>query len=493
MSKRLLIESHIDADTIQKLLLFGEIISSAWNYEIVIANNLKRTVQTGDFAHLYLEKFKIVNEKDISKFQTFYFLLLAIYKRVTVFFSKRKLLQLRIDGLQVGHIVYDVHIGNYPRGSVLLSDWRIVKTIYHVIKQIRICRGLIKDADPHAMLLSHRIGLPGGIFALIAEERKIPILNFGGNNLVSLDCKSDPFGHLYKPNSEDIDKLISIDDEMLEKYFNNARTEHLGYLVSKDTELAFGGEEIRSRSVFFKKFSANDNGNPIIFVLAHVPNDYPNALGTNPLFCDYHEWLCATIAIIGKNTNINWVIKEHPSMSNYGFDKKYFDKLMNRNIFNNIFFIRSDDNFSVTSLRHLASCIVTFKGSAGFEMPALYEIPSIYWVDSLYTSFKIGTEVVDLNSYDQLLLGLNEFELNKLYIDVRMARLFYAFTYYLSRVRFEISPLISQKDMLNNDAKLRMLVVHQYYLDNIDKIRIQRDVILEQLKTRSFKALRAYD
>jgi len=182
--RRLFIESNVDADTIQKLLVLGGLIAEAQDFDIVIGERPNTPDQTSSFANLYLKEYQIIREKGKTKSLELYSLIIALFKRITVLSSRRRLLSLKVNGIVVGPIIYDTYLGNYTKGSVEIYDWRLVKTIFQVVRQVRITSVTLKHVSADALLLSHRIGLTGGIYALLAALNGIPVFNFGGDTKI---------------------------------------------------------------------------------------------------------------------------------------------------------------------------------------------------------------------------------------------------------------------------------------------------------------------
>ena len=488
--RRLFIESNVDADTIQKLLVLGGLIAEAQNFDIVIGERPNTPDQTSSFANLYLKEFQIIQEKGKTKSLELSSLIVALFKRFTVLNSRRRLLNLKVKGILVGPIIYDTYLGNYTKGSVDIYDLRLVKTIFQIVRQVRIASVTLKCANADALLLSHRIGLTGGIYALLAALEGIPVFNFGGDTKISLDRSLDPHAYLYRPNINDLIWFRNLSEHSLSAHFENAKNAHLGYELAKDTERAFGGQEVKTKSELFELLGVKDYENPIVFILAHVPNDYPNALGASDLYSDYHDWLVRTLEIIESIDSVTWIVKEHPSMANYSFDNKYFDDLETRFASRNVHFLRHSDNFSAKSLRHLASAVITCKGSAGFELPALYGIPTIYWTGAFYSLFKVGTEISNWAEFASLLNSFNNFTLRNLPLDIREAKSCYVFVYLQSRLDLNLNPPSTQSDLLSNQVAERMKVIYDYYLANFELIEKQKATFVRQLSRENFQAIR---
>jgi hypothetical protein len=340
------------------------------------------------------------------------------------------------------------------------------------------------------------VGLAGTIYSLLAAKMGIPVYSFGGDSRVALNKSTDPFSYVYKPTEKDMDKINNFSVSSIDKLFAKAKEFHLANLISADTKYAYGGRVIENKDDFFTIMKIESRKEFIVFIAAHVPNDYPNGLGVNPSFTDYNDWLETTLAIARLNKNVFWVIKEHPMMKNYGFDESYFEELEERFGAPNMYFLKCESNFSNKSLASIATAVITCNGSIGFEMPALFGIPSIYWNNSFYVDFIVGTAIDNLEQYKDLLLNLGSRSMS-LYIDHKAAKACYSFVYWSSRIDLQINPLTTQEEMLTvhseDSFSKRMEDLLDFYVSNEVAISEQETEIKVQLREVDFFGLRSRD
>jgi len=377
-----------------------------------------------------------------------------------------------------------------------LFDWRLVKTIFQAIYHFERISSNLKKSGIRAILLSHRVGMTGAIYSLLAAKMQIPVYSFGGDSRVALNRSTDPFSYVYKPTERDVERIKNFDVSTIDKLFAKAKEFHLSNLISADTKYAYEGRVIETQDDFFRIMKIESRKEFIVFIAAHVPNDYPNGLGVNSSFTDYNDWLENTLAIARLNRNVFWVIKEHPMMRNYGFDKSYFEELEERFGAPNMYFLKCESDFSNKSLASIATAVITFNGSIGFELPALFGVPSIYWNNSFYVDFGVGTAIDSFEQYKSLLLDLGV-RSTCLYIDQKSAKACYSFVYWSSRIDLQINPMVTQEEMLTTYSEdsfsKRMDYLLDFYVRNQVVIREQEEEIKIQLREVDFTALRSPD
>ena len=491
----LFVESAHVPEIIQKLLVLSRLICETNNMSPLICKSAELTPQTSDFANQYLSSFEILTETARSSFVVMKSILKAIVKRVFIY-KQKDILRIEISGLILGPVIYDTYLGNYTKHSISLFDWRLVKTIFQAIYSFERISSNLEKSGIKGILLSHRVGMTGTIYSLLAAKMGIPVYSFGGDSRVALNKSTAPFSYVYKPTEKDMDKVNNFGVSTIDKLFAKAKEFHFANLISADTKYAYGGRVIETKDDFFTIMKIESRKEFIVFIAAHVPNDYPNGLGLNSSFTDYNDWLETTLAIARLNKNVFWVIKEHPMMKNYGFGKSYFEELEESFGAPNMYFLRCESNFSNKSLANVASVVITCNGSIGFEMPALFGVPSIYWNNSFYAEFNVGTAIDNLEQYKDLLLNLGSRSMS-LYIDHKAAKACYSFVYWSSRIDLQINPLTTQEEMLTMHSEdsfsKRMEDLLDFYVSNKVAISEQEAEIRVQLKDVDFFALRSPD
>jgi hypothetical protein len=285
--------------------------------------------------------------------------------------------------------------------------------------------------------------------------------------------------------------LRNLSNERLENLFETTLQDHLNHKIIMDSKYAFSGHIWKDRSDFVSRYPSMDVEKPFVFILPHVYTDYPNTLFRNPSYSDYFVWFADTLQMISTLTEVNWIIREHPSSRFYGLKDREIDSLSNSYKRKNILWISADDGFSSQSIQHLADAVITYIGSAGFEYPAMFGIPSIYWNHAPYADFNIGTQIHDKKQYESFLRDLH-LNIRNLSINRDEAKRHYIFTNMICRVPYPIAPQMTQADYISA-GDMPMKYVSQairYYNDHCDELALIEDEIIKQLEQKDFKGIR---
>lgn len=495
VNKFLFVEAAYVPEIIQKLLVLSKLICASSDLTPLICESRVKLPQTVNFANHYLSNFKVIIESPRTIIVLTRCTIKAIFKRIMIA-KGRDVLAIKISGYLLGPVIYDSYLGNYTASKINLRDWKLLKTIFQASCSLERAISTLDKVEIGAVLLSHRIGMSGAMYAMVATRKGIPVYSFGGDSRIALNKSLDPLSYVYRPEKIDTLNIINMKNSAIDALFEKAKKHHLTNSPSDDSKSAYSGQIIGSRNDFFKQMKIQSDLTTIVFIAAHIPNDYPNGVGVNSCFVDYHHWLETTLSFAQLSKNIFWVIKEHPMMKNYGFSSEYFSDLEASYQGSNIYFLKYDADFSTESLANIASAVITCNGSIGFEMPALFGIPSIYWSNSTYSDFKVGTEIRSIEEYRDLILNLDA-KLATLKLNQQAAKGCYAFVYWISRMDFHINTPISQAAMLrmnslesfvNNMQNLR-----NYYMKNHILISEEESEIIEQLRKEDFTSLRSID
>jgi len=487
-STKLFVEATNNPEIIHRLLFLAKHMQEELGYNVFVIKNDKLDFQTSECASMYLDAFSTVDMPKLTLSRKIYSLVRAIFVLLK-HFDKRRLLNYNFIGIHIGPLIYDTYLGNYTQSTMNRFDPRLIMTIARVFSRIHLMGKFIAENEVSALLLSHRIGLECGILQSLANTMEIEVYSFSGDQSLAMSRTLNRTYYPAEPTIEDIETLGLIQPKYIEKEFENAKFAHLSYSLVRDTELAFEGRIYQSVTSFFDAKGRNPEGRKVIFIMAHVPNDYPNSFWINPDFCDYHEWLIHCLEQASKNTSIFWIIKEHPSSRAYGFEPGYFEGLEAKFSFEHILFLRCEEDFSVRSFETIADAVITCNGSAGFEFPALYNIPSVYYYNSYYAKFEFGISVNSITEFDNILRNAHTIDLQA-QMDFAKARVAYTFIYSLSKVPLTISPPISQSTSLELGDINTVKKLLDFVNDQGHDLNVQTSEIVGRFRIKGFYTIR---
>ena len=180
----------------------------------------------------------------------------------------------------------------------------------------------------------------------------------------------------------------------LENYLNRRFS---GKLEQHDAMRAFAeGKSRLSRKGFDARYGLR-NGAPLVFVMAHVLSDAPHAYAPT-LYVDYEEWVVATVRALARNSRVNFLVKEHPSVELYGEVGVLRALLEAEGLGDRLL----DSNVNTTSVIDSADAVITCGGTIGIEAAAM-GIPAVLAGRPPYAGKGFTHEPESIADYEGLL------------------------------------------------------------------------------------------
>lgn len=320
------------------------------------------------------------------------------------------ILKINYNGLQIGDIIYDSSQRLIPQSaSVWEIDGRIYKTIFNSIALYETLNYINNNFEIVSSCSSHCVGISS---IIIRYYSFIGIESFvGAAGLGPISKHSDFNNHRVEfhlqINNEIIEKILNdktLKSNFLSKAESFLNTRINGENLDFDSSNAYRNKKIFNSKIEFKNYFGIRNNNPIVFIMLHAFNDYPNHYEKG-VYIDYYVWFVETLKKVKKLKKINWIFKEHPSSVNYPNDANVngiFD-VCNEN---HILFLNHEENFSTKSLINICDQIITCTGTAGLEMTC-FGIPCLLTQPNHYSTYGLCDLVKTDEEYSLYLDNLN--------------------------------------------------------------------------------------
>ena len=273
--------------------------------------------------------------------------------------SKTDLINLIVDDIWVGDLIYDQYLAFYKVPTVNLKSEELRNILYEFCILYYYWKDILPQKNIKALVISHACYFMG-LSGRIAIAFDIPVYQANLQGIYYLSKKnlfpSSEF-HSYK---KDFDKLDI-------KTKNNAVSEararlKLIFSGSKDVDQPY----IKNSAYNQKKITTRLLGNksPIkILIASHSFYDSPHGNGKN-LFPDFYEWL-EFIGESSNKTDYEWYIKTHPGIDI--LDKKAIDDFVLR--YKKIILI-PDTTSHLQLIEEGINLVLTVYGSIGIEYAA---------------------------------------------------------------------------------------------------------------------------
>ena len=279
--------------------------------------------------------------------------------------TKKQLLNLKIENIWVGDLLYDSYLKDENMPTVNLELKIFKKYFFRFTYLIYFWIDFFEKNKINFVITSHTV-YSSAIPIRIALSKNLTSYQVNFHNVFRLNQKKlfayDLF-HDYKKIFNSLEKKVQV------KAYS---------IAEKQCRKRFGGEigidmyysKKSAYSGITKKRVLKNNKKKKILIAAHCFLDNPHPYGIESIFCDFYEWL-DYLGKISKKTNYDWYIKTHPD-----FHKKTH-ALINQ-------FISKYPNITLlpshTSHHNIISegigCVLTVHGTIAWEY-AYFKIPAI--------------------------------------------------------------------------------------------------------------------
>jgi hypothetical protein len=436
----LLVESSNSEVSLHELCIYAYIISQARQLRIVFINSANAALKLGDILPRYFDKFDIVDEAPIGRSMRLWLLLisLGIWASQLV---RKDLVNLRWHGELVGDIVYDQYLAGCRKGSVDYRDLRLAKYIYITLRAVERSRNLLNQAQPAAVLLSHRVGLGAAPIAVVCEQLDIPIYSYGGGEFGTLIVSTKRKTYEYRATVEELAPLLDLPSVKFDRIFEAIQEDLFKGLYNADSKLAFANKLYTDRQEFAAAHGL-DATKKNIFVMMHAFTDYPHSHFNGMLFDDFRDWFLQTLEFAAQHKDVNWIFKQHPAAHFYPVEDVDWQKLVSGFTSKHVIFMPQGADFDSRSICHVGDATVTCVGSAGFEFAALAGIPTITAGDNPYATSGFAIYPQSCSEYFATLNNLSTLpKLNG--VALRRAKAAFMFIHRMSRVPMHASLSLS--------------------------------------------------
>lgn len=273
--------------------------------------------------------------------------------------SKSDLINLIVDDVWVGDLIYDQYLAFYKLPTVNIKSQEFRKMLFEFCILHYYWKDLCTKKNIKAFLISHScyfMGLP----ARIAISLDIPVYLVTMQTIYYLSKKNPtPFveHYSYKNDFEKLD--ISTKNKAIEQARGRLK---LIFEGSTDLDQFYIKHTAYSQKKIFSRILRNKSSVKIL-IASHSFHDSPNSLG-KALFPDFFEWL-EFLGELSNKTDYEWYIKTHPGIDN--FDKKTIDDFVFR--YNKIILIPNTTSHHQL-IEEGINIVLTLRGSIGLEYAA---------------------------------------------------------------------------------------------------------------------------
>ena len=344
--------------------------------------------------------------------------------------NKYNLLNLKINNVYIGDLLYDEYLRSYDRSTIDTKEIKFQKYVIKFLEKFFYWEEFFnkKKNNINSLIISHTV-YAKGIAPRIAMNKNIKVYCIANQVSTKLDKKniykfddSKYFKKTFrKLSTVEKKKFIKIGEKSIKNRLAGKNDKKL--LLDNATDIQIFGNKSNKKKVF------KDNGRVRVLVATHCFTDAVHFYG-KCLFPDFFEWL-KYLGELSKKYDYDWYIKFHPAQ--YDNNKKhfeYFEKKYDRLIL----LPKQTKNNDI--LRERVNAVLTIYGSVGHEYP-LFNIPVINASNQgPHKNYNFNYYPNNIADYEKLIKNIKKLKINKRNIKNEISE--YVFMAYESN--FEILP-----------------------------------------------------
>ena len=272
---------------------------------------------------------------------------------------KRKLEDLRINGVWVGDLIYDSFLMEHKQPTIDLKSQEFKKFFLNALKIYIFWEEFFTDHQVCGINVSHCVYLKA-IPLRIAISREIPAFQFGISAAYRL-CNSNIYAYndfFYYPETfaQLPSNIKTAGVELAESRIQQRFSGDVGVDMPYSTKSAYGSEK--------DKRLLKQSGKVKILLATHCFFDSPHSYGKN-LFPDFYDWM-TFLGELSEETDYEWYLKTHPDFfpETGKVVQEFVDKYKR-------FSLLPADASHHQIIREGISVALTTYGTIGFEYAAL--------------------------------------------------------------------------------------------------------------------------
>ena len=412
--------------------------------------------------HLGLKKWQLykLNENEIDN----------IFNKLN---AKDKLLNLYIQNIKVGDLIYNTYIRWSGEPTISLNSKLLRKIIYEAYQVYYYAIDCFKNIniDEFKYIAGDTAYIYSGITARVAIDfgiKTYSIVETEGLSIVELKSPYYYRNHRYDNylyefsifNKKKQAVSIAKSSYELKMFFNGLNT----YSYMKKSSYS----NLEDKDILENEIKKYFQEKKVVLIMLHDFMDSPH-LYKSMVYPDFYEWIISTLDYL-KSKNIKAIIKPHPN--GLPENKSIVDKLKSKYPY---FYFLEDNTSNKTLLNIGIDFMITVYGSAGYEF-AYHNVPVISAGDNPHISFNFVKTCLTENNYFST---IDKFINKKYYnIDKQEIHQFY-YMHYLRKTKINlISPIYPTEEFINyiNDEISDSYIIREKYAKTTDILYLDMQI-----------------
>ena len=380
--------------------------------------------------------------------------------------SAEDLVQLKIDGIEIGDLIYDKYLAWEHAPTISLQSSEFTETVAECLFYFYSWKKLLMDWDVAAVCISHSV-YHFAIPSRIAISQNIDVYQISTDSIYRLDGTNTMafkeeafFPAVFEKLTLDEKKVgIQAAREKLQKRFSGELSADLPYM---------------SKSAFVESngtLPIKNSHEQIVFLVAtHDFYDSPHVFGQN-FYPDFYLWI-KRLGELSNETDYLWLIKTHPYLRGAG--RKILSDLCKE--FPRLKLLPQNMGH-LDLLKYGISAVLTVYGTVASEY-ACFGVPTINASkNNPHSAYNFSVTPDNVEEYENLILNFRDCPLNLDYEKV------YEY-YFMKHLRYRKSWVFNSYEDYMNDTQFGInginRSVYSYFLSG--KNNLEEEKYITQLR-----------
>lgn len=321
--------------------------------------------------------------------------------------SPMGLQNMKVAGIELGRNLYEDILRNSSMSTIRsCRNKTCIKKILHLLWASYALQAMMKDKPIEAAVIDDMAYHEGMFIRLfMGSGAKVYACSNVSEHIVTTDDNGEVIRHsgysarrCRKAYDELEEDCTSKADEILEARFSGKNGREID-------RAAFAGKKVLSREDMVEAYGL-DGSKKTAVIMAHTFTDAVFNFGRY-YFRDYYDWVEQTLKIARDISDVNWILKPHPSRDVYNESEDSIEALFEKYRSDNMCILA--DDVSAESIKNIADVVVTIAGNAGAEFACL-GIPAVIVGDAFYKGYGFTMEPASLAEYRETLESLGTVE-----------------------------------------------------------------------------------
>jgi hypothetical protein len=303
--------------------------------------------------------------------------------------SKESLLELTLDGIKVGDLIYDTYLRFKPAATVDLKNRYLWVVIWQTLRDLRAARDYMLRAKPRMFISTYSTYIQHGVAVRVALAAGVKVFTFGNYQEFYKRLLATDWAHTRNPDGyrSTFARLEDCTDKLAQA--NRALTARLSGAIDIATAYmqrsAYQGSAALPQAI---------SGSLVLFL--HDFFDSPHCYRWM-IFTDFWDWASFTLDL-AKRAGIRAFVKPHPNQTQ---SSRAITERLRSEFPETTWLSASTSNVQLVEAG--MGCAVTIYGTVAHEL-AYLGVPSIAAGDNPHLSFDFCHTARNRDEYSRLIL-----------------------------------------------------------------------------------------